>query len=133
VRLGNTQNQACKRPPVVRVLLGPAGLRTGEGCVVGRGRGNDGAGLVEDQRTGPAGADVDAEEIRHFMSACRLPSRWATRIVSKTVGEQGVAHHRPPPACCGADPLLARQTGRRANVSSRSRAMAATRRSSHRM
>ncbi len=48
-------------PPVAGILFCPAGLRTGEIGVLFGARGEDRAALVEDNRAGSTGADVDAK------------------------------------------------------------------------
>jgi hypothetical protein len=55
-----TDRLLTRAPPVGRILLGPGGARRRERCVVGRGRGDQVAVVVEDQRAGTARADVDA-------------------------------------------------------------------------
>jgi hypothetical protein len=49
-------------PPVAGILLGPAGLRTGEVGVLFCARSEDRAVFVEDDGAGSACSDVDAED-----------------------------------------------------------------------
>jgi len=58
---GFANRERCGAPPVARILLCPAGLRAGEIGVLFGARGENGAALVEDDRTGSAGPYVDAE------------------------------------------------------------------------
>jgi hypothetical protein len=49
-------------PPVVGILLGPAGFRRGEGGVFGGAGGKDSSVAIDEDSAGTAGAHVDAEK-----------------------------------------------------------------------
>jgi hypothetical protein len=81
---GFANRQCDGAPPVARILLRPAGLRTGEVGVLFRARRQDRAVFVEEDGAGSAGSDVDAEDgdTASFLSQSR--ARLAQDTVSDT-------------------------------------------------
>jgi hypothetical protein len=71
-------------PPIARVLLGPARLRTGEVSVFFRARGEDGTVFVEDDGPCSACADVDAEDGNTASFLNQTCAKFAREAVSDT-------------------------------------------------
>ena len=65
---------ARRLPPELGVLLGPAGLGV-VARILGRGRGQDRPALVDRERLGPRGPDVDAQRDAHGVISQRSPHR----------------------------------------------------------
>ena len=81
---GFANRQCGGAPPVARILLRPAGLRTGEVGVLFRARRKDRAVFVEDDGTGSAGSDVDAEDGNTASFLSQSCARLARDAVSDT-------------------------------------------------
>jgi hypothetical protein len=60
-REGLADRDAGGAPPVLRVLLGPADLRRGEGLVIFGGRRDDAAAAIDNDGAGSSGANVYSE------------------------------------------------------------------------
>src|SRR5437588_3022712 len=67
-RLGNNlpNSLATSAPPILRLLLGPAGLGRGEVTMFSCGRSKDSPAFVDEQRAGATGADVDPQKIHRL-------------------------------------------------------------------
>ena len=61
-REGFADGEAAGAPPVFGMLFGPADLRSGERLMFFGSGGEEAAGMVEDEGTSAAGADVNAED-----------------------------------------------------------------------
>ena len=94
---GFANRQCGGAPPVARILLRPAGLRTGEVGVLFRARRKNRAVFVEEDGAGSAGSDVDAEDgdTASFLSpTCTRRARDAvsdTRLVRERISSRNQA------------------------------------------